>query len=152
MFWRNKSNIDIPDQSFVKDVDLDVSVSHPLRTRKIVRVIAFFFLAAFFISGGAIGIKRPYENASQQSANIASSTLFFVVGILFLLIAYFIIRTPVIIKEVKSSTIGVWVGVRKNIVFLDAKQVYKGKNKVIRVNDGNKVIYVNVAGKTVYFE
>lgn len=152
MFKKNKRNIDVPDQSFVKDVGIEITSSHPLKIRKIARPVAYFFLGGLFVAGGAIGITLPFENATEQSANIAASCLFFACGLFFFVLMFLTYRTPVVIKEVKSAIVGVWVGVRKNIVYLDSKQAYKGKDKVIKVNAGNRRITVNIVGKIVYFE
>lgn len=152
MSRRNDKKIDIPNQSFVEDVDLGVYLSHPLRTQKTLKIITFLFLAAFFGAGGIVGIKASYDNATQHSANIAASSLFFAVALLFLVLAFFLVRSKIVVKKVRSVVIGVWAGIRKNIVYLDGKQVYKGKDKNIRVNTHNRTTVIHVYKNTIYFE
>ena len=152
MFGRNKRKIPVPDQSFVRDVDLEVSLSHPLRTKKMLRIIVYCLIGALCIAGGVVGIRKPFDNVDQQSANIAASCLFFVVGVLLLVLMFLTYKSKVVVKEVKSTIVAVWAGIRKNTVYLGTKLVYKGRNDVIRVTAGNKIIIVNVVRNVIYFE
>lgn len=152
MFGKNKQKIPVPEQPFVRDVDLEISLSHPLRTKKMLRLIIYLLIGILCIAGGVIGIRKPFDNVDQQSANIAASCLFFIVGLALLVLMFFTYKTPVVIKEVKSSIIGVWAGIRKNTVYLGTKVVYKGRSNIIRVTAGNKIILVNIIQKTIYFE
>lgn len=152
MLKRNKTEFNIPNQSFVEDVDIDVLVSHPLKTKKTLRIITYLFLAAFFVAGGVIGIKTPYENSTQQSANIAAYSVFFGVGLLFIVLSVLLFRSKIVIKKVKSVVIGVWAGIRKNTVYLGNKRYYKGKDKDISVTASNKKITVHINRNKIYFE
>lgn len=149
---KNKTNIEIPDQSFVKDVNTAISSSHPLKIRKLARPAAYFFIGALSIFGGVIGIRMPYDSNAQLSANIVAACIFFGFGLFFFALMFLTYRAKVVIKEVKSSVIGVWVGLRKNIIYADSMRVYKGKDNVVNVFVGNRKITVKIVGKIVYFE
>ena len=152
MFKKNQPNIEVPDQSFVKDVNVAISSSHPLKIRKLARPAAYFFLGALFIVGGVVGITMPYEGNAQLSANIVAACIFFGFGLFFIALMFLTYKATVVIKEVKSTVIGVWVGLRKNIIYVDSRRVYKGKDDVVDVFAGNRKITVNIVGKIVYFE
>ena len=149
---KNNKNVNTPDQSFAKDPEIGVTASHPLSTKRITNRIAFAFCIVLFCVCGAIGTRLPYDEPGQHSANIAATVFFFALAAIFFTFFVLSFFSKIVVKVVKNETVGVYVGLVRNIVYLDNKMVYKGRNKNIVVWGENCKITVHIVDKNVYFD